>query len=514
MAADRLATLSVGRVRIPALLVSSGLLTAAYPTLDWWLLAWVTLVPLLASALVRPPRQVLADGWLMGTVFFLLLLRWLDHTFRNYSAIPWPLTWLPILALAAYCGLYFGLVAAAVSWLRLRLGAGWALVAAPFLWVSGEWVRGWILSGFPWGLLGYSQYRQLALIWIASWTGVYGVSFVIVAVNAAVAGVVAFGWRRAVSGASLAAALVIGTLAWGHVVLDGVARRNSYAPKIQVSVVQPSIEQSLKWDPAHQRETLRIYTSLTREAAREKPAIILWPETAAPIFLRRDPALVAELQGLSTEVGTPLLVGTLDGDRTGFYNSAFLLTGQGIRAKYDKIHLVPFGEYVPLSAIIGFVRRWAEFISEFQAGRVAKVFSEADPPFGVVVCYEGIFPELFRDFMVGGARYMVNITNDAWFGTTSGPWQHLAMLPFRAVEHQVAIARAANTGVSAFVAPSGRITKTLGLFERGVLIGEIMPRHDRIHGKTLYTRFGDLFAHACVTLAAGALALARLRRNR
>ena len=509
MAADWLATLGAPRVRIPLLLASAILLTAAYPTTDWWLLAWVALVPLFASALVRSPRQTLADGWLMGTVFFLLLLRWLDHRFRNYSAIPWPLTWLPILGLAAYCGLYFGLVAATVSWLRPRLGAGWALAVVPFLWVTGEWLRGWILSGFPWGLLGYSQYRQLGLIQISSVTGVYGVSFLIVTVNAALVAVAALGWRRAGRGAVVALALVVGALGLGTAIAEQLDL-DSDSPRLQVAVIQPSIEQSLKWDPAYQRQTLGIFTALTRRAGAGKPAIILWPETAAPIFLRRDPALVAELEALSAEVGAPLLIGSLDGDQRGLYNSAFLLTGQGIRGKYDKIHLVPFGEYVPLARIIGFVRRWAEFISEFQEGRAPKVFKEADPSFGVVICYEGIFPDLFRRFVAGGARYMVNITNDAWFGATSGPWQHLSVLPFRAVENRVAIARSANTGVSAFVAPNGRITKALGLFERGVLSGEVAVRRYT----TFYTRFGDLFAYACLAVSAAACLIARLRRHR
>jgi apolipoprotein N-acyltransferase len=506
MAADRLATLLVGRVRVPLLVTSSVLLTLAYPTTDWSLFAWVALVPLFASALVRSPRQALGDGWLMGTVFFILLLRWLDHTFRHYSLIPWPLTWLPITGLAAYCGLYFGLVAALVSWLGRRVGAGWSLAMAPFLWVGAEWIRGQILSGFPWGLLGYSQYRQLALIQIAEVTGVYGVSFLLVAVNAALVAALALGIRRALVPGAVAAALLIGTLAFG------LARLGVPAPTrtIQAAVVQPSIEQSLKWDPASLAETLRVYTTLTREAGRAEPAIILWPETAAPIFLRRDPRLVAELQVLSQEVRAPLLVGSVDGDRIGLYNSAFLLTGRGIIAKYDKIHLVPFGEYVPLARVIGFVRRWAEFISEFQAGVAPRIFGEEPAPFGVVICYEGIFPELFRKFVAGGALYMVNITNDAWFGTTSGPWQHLAMLPFRAVENRVAIARAANTGVSAFVEPDGRIAKTLGLFERGVLSARLPLRR----GKTFYTRIGDLFAYAALAISAAGLALGGLRRSR
>jgi len=506
MGADRLAALQVGRVRLPLLLASSVLLTLAYPTTDWSLLAWIGLVPLLTSALVRPPRQALADGWLMGTAFFLLLLRWLDHTFRNYSLIPWPLTWLPILGLAGYCGLFFGLVAASLSWFRQRHGVGWALASAPFLWVGAEWLRGQLLSGFPWGLLGYSQYRQLALIQIAEWTGVYGVSFLIVAVNAALAAGLAFGFRRAAPGGTIAALLVVAALAFGFMRLADPPPTRS----IPVAVIQPSIEQSLKWDPAYQAQTLSIYTTLTRQAGGAKPAVILWPETAAPIFLRRDPRLVADLQMLSQEVGAPLLVGSIDGDQSGFYNSAFLLTGRGITAKYDKIHLVPFGEYVPLSRMIGFVRRWAEFISEFQAGAAPRVFRVEPASFGVVICYEGIFPELFREFVAGGAEYMVNITNDAWFGTTSGPWQHLAMLPFRAVENRVAIARAANTGISASVEPSGRIGRTLGLFERGVL-SVTLPLRQRT---TLYARFGDIFAYASLAVSTAALALGGLRRKR
>jgi len=159
-----------------AALALSGVAGAlAFPTTDWSILAWVWLVPALVSALRRPPREALADGWLAGTVLFLLLLRWLDHTFQNYSAIPWPLTWLPIAALAAYCGLYTGLVCVAIASLRARLGQGYALALAPALWVAGEWVRGWLMGGFPWGLLGYSQHVELPVIQIAEIGGVYAV---------------------------------------------------------------------------------------------------------------------------------------------------------------------------------------------------------------------------------------------------------------------------------------------------------------------------------------------------
>ena len=472
------------------------------------------LVPALLSALRRPPREAFADGWLAGTVFFLLLLRWLDHTFQNYSAIPWPLTWLPIAALAAYCGLYTGLGCAAIATLRDRLGQGWALATAPALWVSGEWIRGWLMGGFPWGLLGYSQHLVLPAIQIAEIGGVYAVSLLLVAVNAAAAGACSLGWRRASPGVAAAALLLLLSLGFGWWALArefGPASDRAVR-SVEIAVIQPSIEQSVKEDPASHERTMAIYEQLTRLAARKKPAAILWPETAAPIFLRGDAALLARLVALSREVGAPLLVGSIDrlpGPNGQFLNSAFLLGDQGITAKYDKIRLVPFGEYVPLAWLLGFVRQWAEFISDFAPGSRLTVFPLPGAPFGTVICYEVISPGLFRGFVVGGASFMANITNDAWFGGTSGPPQHLGMLPLRAVENRVAVARAANTGISAFVGPDGRVGPTLPLFERGLLTARI-PLRSRT---TLYTRFGDWLVYLCLGLSAGPWAAASLRRR-
>ncbi|MGH7365573.1 MAG: apolipoprotein N-acyltransferase [Candidatus Rokuibacteriota bacterium] len=491
-------------------LASGGVLGAlAFPKTSWSLLAWIWLIPALVSGATRPRRAALLDGWLAGTVFYLVLLRWLDHTFLHYSAIPWPLTWLPITALAAYCGLYLGVVMGAVAWLRDRLGVGPALALAPALWVVGEWLRGWLMGGFPWGLLGYSQSAQLPVIQVAELGGVYAVSLLIVAVNAALAAPLVLGPRRAWPGAAAAAVLLAAALGFGVHALGRASAGG--AGSVEVAVIQPSIEQTIKWDPARHAQILDIYEQLTREAARARPAIVLWPETATTIFLREDPVLLGRLRRLSEEVGTPLLVGSIDrrdGPRGQFLNSAFLLTGQGIRAKYDKIHLVPFGEYVPLAGLLGFVKGWAEFISEFGAGDTETVFPLPGAPFGTVICYEVIFPELFRGFVVRGAAFMANITNDAWFGETSGPWQHLGMLPLRAVEHRVAIARAANTGVSAFVEPTGRIGPMLPLLERGVL-HRLIPLRART---TLYTRLGDWLVYACAGLGAAGIALALYRR--
>jgi apolipoprotein N-acyltransferase len=463
-------------------------------------------VPLLVVAAWRRPRAAFAWGWLFGTVFFLVLLRWLNFTFTTYSAIPWPLTWLPTLGLAAYCGLYPALVAAAVAWLARRRSVAWGLAAVPFLWVAGEWVRGQLMGGFPWGLLGYSQHQQLALIQVAELGGVYAVSFVLVAVNAAAAGCLLLPWRHAVAGVVLAGGLLAGTLTFGAARLAA-----PLAPAAAtVAVMQPSIEQPVKWDPRHTATTLSIYLALVRRAGADGPALLVWPETAAPSLLRHDPELLASLRALAATHEMPMLVGSIDADTPParvFRNTAFLVTAEGIAGRYDKMHLVPFGEYVPLSRLIGFVRGWAEFIADLEPGTRPVVFPGPPAPFGIVICYEGIFPELFREFVRNGARLMVNMTNDAWFGRTSGPLQHLAMYPFRAVEHRTAIVRAANTGVSAFIAPTGQVTRRMGLFARGVMTDAVPLRT----GNTLYTRLGDWLP--LLSLAVSAVAMAAAARR-
>lgn len=495
---------------LPAALVATtagAALASAYPRTDWSGAAWIAVAPVLFLAVTRPPRPAFGWGWLGGFVFFLLLLRWLNFTFRVYSAIPWPLTWMPTALLSAYCGLYVGLVASAVSWVASRRGPGLALLAAPFVWVAAEWARGKVLGGFPWGALGYSQHRQLEVIQIAELGGVEAVSFLVVAVNASIAASVTLPWRRAAVGWAAGAVLVTGALAFGTARLGETPPPGGGA----VALMQPSIEQPLKWNESHTASTLRIYGALTREAARGRPDLIVWPETASPTLLRRDPVLLGALRDLARESGTALLVGSVDVVGEGgkdIRNTAFLLDERGIVGRYDKIHLVPFGEYVPLSGVIGFVRGWAEFISELTPGSHAVVFPGPPAPFGVVICYEGIFPALYRRFIDNGARLMVNMTNDAWFGRTSGPLQHLAMYPFRAVEHRTAVVRVANTGVSAFIAPTGRIVESLGLFERGTLTERVPLRR----GRTLYTRLGEWFAYLSLAVSGLTLAAAGWRR--
>ena len=492
-----------------ALAVAAGgyALSVTFPRPDWDGVAWFALTPVILTALGRRARGAFGLGWLSGFVFFFVLLRWLNFTFRTYSAIPLPLVWVPTALLAAYCGLFVGVFAAALSWITERRSIPLALASAPFLWITAEWLRGHLFGGFPWGLLGYSQFQRLPVIQIAELGGVYAVSFVVLAVNAVIVGVIALPWRQAAVGLGLGALLVGATLAFGAACL----REAPPAETATIAVMQPSIEQPLKWDPEHAATTLGIYFALTRRAAADSPQLVVWPETSSPTMLRHDPVLLAGLRDLSRRLNVPLVVGSVDVDTQApdrYHNSAFLVTSRGIEARYDKIHLVPFGEYVPLG-LIGVVRRWAEFVAQLEPGSRAVVFPGPPAPFGIVICYEGIFPELVREFVRGGARVLLNMTNDAWFGRTSGPWQHLGMYPLRAVEHRIAIARAANTGISAFVAPSGQIVRRLGLFDRGVITDRVALRT----GETLYTRFGDWLVYLAMAGSAIVLATAVWARS-
>ena len=489
------------------LLAAAFVMASAFPRTDWSFTPWLALVPLLAIATIRTPRTAFLWGWASGTVFFLVLLRWLQYTFQVYSAIPWPLVYGPVFLLAAYCGFWTGAVAWAVSWLTARRSAAMALALAPFLWVAAEWLRGHLFGGFPWGTLGYSQYLHLRVIQIAELAGVHAVSFVLLAVNAALAGCVVLRRRHALVGAGAAAALLTATLVFGTVRVAEPLPGET----VRVAIIQPSIEQPLKWEPRHTRETLGVYFALLRRVAEQQPDMVVWPETAAPTILRHDPPLIERFRAASAELGVPMLVGSIDavGEPPRFRNTAFLITDQGIVGRYDKIQLVPFGEFVPLSRVLGFVRRWAEFISQLEAGSHAVVFNAPPAPFGIVICYEGIFPDLFRQFVRDGARLMVNMTNDAWFGRTSGPEQHLTMYPFRAVEHRVSIVRAANTGISAFIAPNGIIVRRLNLFERGVMTEKIPLRARR----TLFTRLGDWLGLLSLAVTTAALAGAWYRTD-
>ena len=493
--------------------VTGLLLPLCFPDFNLGWLTWAALVPLHLVLDNRRTRHALRLGWLAGFLASAGIMSWVVTAMHQYGRMPliasYPVMWL----LAAYLGLFVGLYAAGFAWLAHRMPV-WAPLGAPCLWVTLELVRTHLLSGLPWMLLGYSQYQWLPIIQIADLTSVYGVSFVIVLVNVALAELLLWAWRRfRLQHASAlpwpapaAAALVLlASLAYGQAALTGEARTEG-RPSLTIGIVQPNIDQAQKWDQAYRRETLDRYARLTADAAKDAD-LIVWPEAATPFLFEDEPIYRVEVSVLAHRHGAPLLFGSPalrrypDG-RPYLLNSAYLLEPDGrIAGRYDKRHLVPFGEYIPLhSSVLFFLDKLVEGIGDFEAGTEATVFRPDAPraSIGVVICYEVIFPDLVRDFVAHGADVMTTITNDAWFGNSSAPFQHFAMVVFRAVENRVAFARSANTGVSGLIDPSGRIIVTTPIFTEQAISGRIPLRTTL----TFYTRYGDVFAYACVIITA------------
>lgn len=510
-------------VRLILLAATTGiLLPYCFPKYDLGLLAWVALIPLhIALAGLSRRRQAFWLGWLAGIICSTGIMSWVVTAMHTYGKVPLVFSYGIMLLLTAYLGLYVGIYSAGVVWFRMLMPR-YGLFAAPCLWVTLELLRTYVLSGLPWSLLGYSQYRQLDVIQIADHLGVYGVSFLIVLTNVALAELYLWlmplfrGFRPARLPWELVttAAMLMG-LSWAYstslIASEGMEGSKA---TLQVGVVQPNIDQAIKWDQAFREETLRRYDRLT-ESFGYGLDLIVWPEAATPFIYEREPVYQLELVALANRASAPLLFGSpavrFDADRKPFLlNSAYLLSPDGqLLGRYDKQHLVPFGEYIPLkSSLLFFLEKMVEGIGDFQAGPGPTILSfqlkQSDGAaqarrvkFGIVICYEVIFPDLVRRIAHSGAEFLVTITNDAWFGDSSAPAQHFSMVVFRSVENHLAFARSANTGISGFIDPFGRIIAASPIFTQTALQAEIPVRQT----KTFYSRHGDVFAYGCMLIS-------------
>ncbi|HSB77614.1 MAG TPA: apolipoprotein N-acyltransferase [Candidatus Methylomirabilis sp.] len=500
------------------LAVGSGLLcSAAFPSWDIGALAFVGLVPLFLAVEGASSRQAAWLGYVSGLTFYLATIWWVINTMTTYGRMPLALS---LVALLLLCGVLAGYTAA-FTWLlslgarRLRLPGGLLPLTAAGLWTALEFLRTYLFSGFPWALLGYSQHRQPTIRLLAAAVGVYGISALLVLVNGALADVM-IRWLRPPmeQGRFRGALLSVGVACLALAATLGYARAIWRDPTggapIRVGLLQGNIDQSVKWERSYQTKTLDIYERLAQRAAAEHPALIVWPESAVPFFLRYEPELGLRVRRFAVETGIPMLVGSPDvREDQRLYNSAFLLGRDGqIHGRYDKRHLVPFGEYVPLKHLFFFLDKLVVGIGDFGSGRTATVFSLDGIRFGVMICYEAIFPAEVRQFARRGAEFLVNITNDAWFGRSGAPAQHLAMAAMRAVENGSYLVRAANTGITAVIAPTGEILAQTEIFTETALVGTIRPRVE----ETPYTRYGDVLPWAClVFLGAYLLAVGRAR---
>ena len=496
--------------------LSGVLFIFSFPNFDFEFLAWLALVPLLFAIEGKGLYQSFKLGFLTGLVSFLGILYWIIVAVHTYGNVPLVLSALVLLLLVAYLSLFTGAFTFFVRLVENRTGIR-SVLAAPLLWAALEYLRSFLLTGFPWAFLGYTQYLNLPFIQMSDTTGVYGLSFMIVLVNATLFSIFKqwpkkiFPWKEAAVTALLFTAL----LTYGYTKMKAVDRQVSRSPTLKVGLVQGNIDQSIKWNESFQMETLKIYKKLSMAVAEDKPDLIIWPETATPFFFQEVKEYQPFVLEIPEKANAFLLFGTpfyrVDKGKVNHYNSAFLVSpSKELIGTYDKIHLVPFGEYVPLKEMLFFVgTSLGEGIGDFKSGKKITSLSIPQGKFGLLICFEIIFPDLCRRFVKTGADFLVTITNDAWFGKTSAPYQHFATAVFRAVENRVFVARAANTGISGFIDPKGRILQQGGIFTEEAMSGTIRIMKE----KTFYTKYGDVFSWLCSGLSILLVAFALLRKS-
>jgi apolipoprotein N-acyltransferase len=479
-------------------LFSGILLILSFPKYDLEFVAWFAFVPLFYSIERKGLFESLILGCSTGFISFLGILYWIIVAVHIYGNVPLILSGFILLLLVVYLSLFIGAFTFLTRLIQKRSGLE-TILFTPFLWVTLEYLRSFLLSGFPWANLGYSQYLNLPFVQMADITGVYGLSFVILLVNATLFWVLrqwpkrSFPFREV----TLTALILLGFLIYGYAKMRTIDRQIPCQPTLKIGLVQGNIDQSIKWDGSFQRETLKTYEKLSFKVAEGKPDLIIWPETATPFFFQDAKEYQSFVLDIPKRTDALLLFGSpsykIERRRVNHYNSAYLASTSGdLVGGYDKIHLVPFGEYVPLGDYLS-LGSMGEGIGDFKSGKEIFNFSIPQGKFGVLICFEIIFPDLCRKFVKHGANFLVTITNDAWFGRTSAPYQHFAIAIFRAVENRVFIARAANTGISGFIDPKGKIIEEGGIFTEEAINGTIRLMKD----KTFYTLYGDVFAWVC-----------------
>ena len=493
----------------------SGLLYwGSIPPIDIHWLVWISLVPCLLVARSAPRGIVIAASLIGGLAAASGRVYWITETLQVFGALPFSIALMTNALLVIYLALYplcFFYICS-----RMRFNATGFAWAAASLWVLLEWAQTWVITGFPWELLGYSLYLNPPLLQLASLTGVFGLSFLIVLVNAAIVQILLFKGDLLRLGLP-PLLLLLATLSFGYYRLHKLPEEGTST--LEIGIVQGNFTQHEKWNPKRLERTIKRYVDLTRSlAASRQMDLIVFPETALPYYFR-DPGFASQsrqITDLARELGTPVLVGSLEGYRGSGkppYNRAFLIDGKGkIRDFADKVHLVPFGEYIPLPFLFQYLEGLTAESGAFAKGEAHKALSlpNSDLHFGVFICYESIFPEITRTLAGLGSSFLINTTNDAWFGRSAAPYQHFSMVVVRAVETGLPILRAANTGISGLVSPRGEILKATPLFETMAFVVSLEPRS----AKTLYVQYGNVLVLFCALFLAALVMRHRLGQRR
>ncbi len=513
-------------------LASSILLILSFPRPDAGILSFFALIPLFTVLSCTGKLRAFLIGWGAGIAWFFVSYNWISHSINTFGNIPLPLAEGVIVLLAGIHGIYVGFFAMLVPVVTGGIGNGIGvsgyrgigetpegttlllrhsltpILVLPSAWVLLEMARSWFPAPFPWLLMGSAAWKIPFTRPLYEVAGVHGVSFWIVMINVLIW--TTFKVRKGER--ILAGTLLIGVLLVPFVLYP--AHLKSAGQKVKAGVVQGNFQQELKWEEGLREETLRTYLSLTDMAVKKGAQLVVWPETAVPSFYQAEPELSERLKRFASDRDIHLIFGSPGYEIAGrdiiLYNRVYYLSPDGREDFYDKTMLVPFGEYVPLGSLLPFVDRMVPGEGEFARGIWGAPF-KTPVPSGALICYEVSIPSLARREVRDGSLMLINVTNDAWFGRSWGPYQHLAVAAVRAVENQVPVLRAANTGISAIIDRNGRIIERIPLDERGVVVAEIETGGEQ----TIYTRFGDWIVIPCAAvISVYFLVLVNLRRSR
>ncbi|MFQ5905365.1 MAG: apolipoprotein N-acyltransferase [bacterium] len=492
-----------------ALAAASGILLGlSFPPLPLGFLAFVAFIPLLIGIRGRPVGIVFRSSMLGGFVFGVCLLYWVANMWVEARTRAFLVGGVGLLCV--YFGLAFAFPLLGVRFARRAFGVP-GLLSFPFYFAGLEFLRSLSHMGFPWGSLAYTQTAYVGLIQFASVTSVAGVSFWIASINLALYFLFFTRVNRLFKSVSFGLLLLVFALPAIEWQLTPKERERS---SIRVAVVQAEVPPSLK-RLGDEKKRFGILVEETRRLAGDQVGLIVWPETAAPGYFVKEPEDIRLVLELADSLGAPIVLGARDYEKLGhknyrYFNAVFLVSpGRGVVGKYHKIQLVPFGERLPFDDVFPALRKVDLGQGHFSPGKEYKTFQIGQLRFAPLVCFESIFPRLVRRFVNNGADFLVNITDDGWYGRTSGQFQHAEMAVLRCIENRISLVRCANTGVSMFVDPYGRVTGRTKTFVRVTESASIQSRM----GETFYSRHGDVFAWAVVIVGFSLIGLTVVRRR-
>jgi apolipoprotein N-acyltransferase len=487
------------------------LLSASFPKADLGFLAWIAFVPLIAFVYkASNPVRAFWGGFIAGAVQLFFLQIWIPSVLAQYGGVSSALAWLSYGLMLILLSL-FPATACFVTKLLIRSGENY-LMSFPFIWIAMEYAQNFFpFGGYPWILTGYSQSKYLRLIQIADLTGVFGISFLILFFN------VAFFWtglhrKRGWASAGpliAAAALIALSLFYGT---NSFYTWDSIKPNFRAAMLQGNVS----FNDPEKIMTEKVKSGYARMADSlnsPNPDLLIIPESPSPVAFEYDSEYRQNLERLASGFSMGLVFNNIREEKaegnTRYFNSAYFISQDGrLVDVYDKMHLVPFGEYIPMKEIFSFIQTISKDVSAFSPGSNYRIVKIGDHPANAVLCFEIIFPDLVRRFVKKGSQLILNLTNDGWYGDSSAPFQHLSIARWRAIENRRYLLRAANSGISAFIEPTGRIQTSTGILRQAVCEG----RFAFVPHQTFYTRYGDVFVFLCVIIALGFVIFNGLRR--